>query len=274
MGDAVRLTPSANSSQAATKKAALVAAVPGDIIPVSEVESYLKMCVFGRNKSGKTTFAASSEKKTLIIDCNEKGWVSVRKRKNVSVYKLTKWEQKDLVYWFLKGGKHDYELVVIDTLTMLSNICMKWILHDEVDRDSTADPAMPTQPQWGKLAQLMKDTIIDFRNLPMDVIFCAQEKRVTGEDEDGGVTVEVRPEVSPATLGTLLSAVSVIGRIYTREVEGKAGKKLTERRMLLGAHPIYTTGNRYDELKPIERNPNLGDFYKRIEGDLNANTDD
>jgi phage nucleotide-binding protein len=274
VGDSIKLEKSSRSPTGKSKKAEAIASVAADIIPVSDIDSYLKMCVYSRNGVGKTRFACSSHKKTLVLDCNEKGWVSVRKRGNVSIYPVSRWEQADWVYWFLKSGRHDFEVVVIDTITMLSNICMKWILHDEAERDSTADPALPTQPQWGKLAQLMKDKIIDFRNLPMDVIFTAQEKRVTNEDEDGGVTVEIRPEVSPATLPTLTAAVSVIGRLYTREVKLKKGKTVQERRMLLGAHPVYISKNRYEELKPIERDPTLDSFYKRIEGDLrNAEED-
>jgi hypothetical protein len=61
-----------------------------------------------------------------------------------------------------------------------------------------------------------------------------------------------------------LSAVSVIGRIYVKETVDKEGNKIFERRMLLGPHEKFLTGNRFEELKYIERNPTLGKFLKKI----------
>ena len=234
------------------------------IKPASEIQPFVKMAVYGRNKVGKTTFACTSDKKTLLIDCNERGYDSVRDRGNVQVYDLGKWEDLDPIYWYLRGGKHDYEVVVIDTITMLAAVGMKWVLKDDSERDFNRDPITPDKRSWGKLGENIKEMITRFRNLPMHVVFTAQEKTTTAEDEDGGVISEIHPELSPAPRSYLLSAVGIIGRLYLREVE-KDDKKSMERRMLLGAHPKYIAGNRYKELKYVEINPTLGKFLAKIE---------
>lgn len=246
-------------SEGANKAASLIKSA-------SSIDTHVKMVVYGRNGAGKTTFGASSDLKTLIIDCNEQGWKAARKRPLVDVYPLEYWDQMDWVYWFLRGSSHEYQVVVIDTITMLANIGMKWILGDEASRDPSRDPQMPDKRAWGKLGEVMKTTIINFRNLPMHVIFTAQEKMTTSEDDDGGSLVEIHPELSPSPRSTLLAAVDIIGRIYTSEVDSGEGKKKMERRMLLGTHPKYVSKNRFDELKAIERNPTLQSFIDRIGG--------
>lgn len=271
---AIALTPSGRNP---TKTIKLEGAKKAEaaIHPASESDAFLKMCVYGRNGVGKTTFCGSSDFKTLVIDCNEQGWVAVRKRPNVSVYKLEYWDQLDWVYWYLRAGTHEYKVVAIDTITMLANIGMKWILGDEASRDPSRDPQMPDKRHWGKLGEVMKTTIINFRNLPMHVIFTAQEKATSTEDEEGGTILEIHPELSPSPRSTLLSAVGIIGRLYTREVELKEGKKRMERRMLLGTHPKYVSKNRFEELRYIERNPTLAGFIARVEGGApNADSED
>jgi phage nucleotide-binding protein len=236
--------------------------------PASSIRPQVKIVVYGRNKQGKTVFACTSKMKTLLIDCNERGYASVRKNDNVTIYELQRWDDLDPIYWYLRSGKHDFEVVVIDTVTMLANICMKWVLRENYDRDMTADIMTPDKRSWGKLGEALKETIIRFRNLPMHVIFTAQEKATTSEDDEGGTVTEIHPELSPSPRSTLLSAVDIIGRIYVKEVELPDDKKRLERRMLLGAHPKFVAGNRFSELKYVERNPTFGGFIEKIMGEI------
>jgi phage nucleotide-binding protein len=262
----VSLTPKSTSKTTRDESAVTAS---GKIKSAHEVDPYLKMCVYGRNKVGKTVFACSSEKKTLIIDCNEKGYASVRKRENVEIYEVTRWEDLDPIYWFLRSGNHEYEVIVIDTITMLASVGMKWVLKDDLERDMSRDPMTPDRRSYLKLGEVLKDAIIKFRNLPYHIIFNAQEKTTTDDDEEGNTLIETHPELSPAPRSVLLSATNVIGRIYVSEVEIK-GKKIMERRMLLGSRPKYVSGNRFEELRPIERNPTLQSFIAKIYGGTDA----
>lgn len=231
----------------------------------------MSFCIYGKNKTGKTVFACSSGLKTLVIDCNERGTASVRKMKNVFVYRVAKWEDLDPIYWYLRSGDHDFEVIVIDTITMLAMVCMKWVLKDDADRDFNRDPKTPDQRSWGKMGEHISDIIMKFRNLPYHVIFTAQEKETHTEEEDGSSTSFAHPELSPRPRSALLSAVGNIGRIYVKETTDGEGNRKFERRMLLGPHEKYLAGTRFPELKYIERNPTFGKFLKKItEGEKNA----
>lgn len=216
------------------------------VVDAGESFEYLKMLVYGKNGVGKTRFAATGPK-PLIIDCNEKGTLSIRKFPDVKIFPLEMWTDIDLAYWYLHKGDHGHETVVIDTVSSLATLCMSFVLGDEASRDPTMDPTMPSKREWGKVAQLMKTEILKFRNLPMHVIFVAQERRGFTEDEDDEAP-EIFPEVSPAVRTTLTAAVDIIGRMYVREVavKGKGGKKetRTDYRMLTGASERYVTKDR------------------------------
>lgn len=228
---------------------------------------YLKLLAYGKNGKGKTRFGATGPK-PFIIDCNERGSLSIRHFKDVQIFRIDLWSDIDLAYWYLHAGNHDRETVVIDTTTSLQNLAMKFVLGDEASRDPTKDPEMPSRPVWGKVGELMKTEILKFRNLPMHVIFLAQERRGFSEDEDEAP--EVYPEVSPSIRGTLTSAVDIIGRLYVKEVVKKGKKKPEpEYRMLIGPSEVFTTKDRSESGLPrVIRLPkktnNLARLIERI----------
>ena len=260
---AITLKPTSKTSMKRKLTDSEFAAIEKRIVPVLDLTDPLKMVVYSRNKVGKTRFACSSELKTLLIDCRERGTASVRKRGNVWVFRVTRWDDIDSLYWYLRSGKHDFEVTGIDTITMLAKICMKWVLKDDLERDMTKDPLLADKRSWGKMGELISDFILRFRDLPIHTLYLAQERVTATEDEDGGVTKEIHPDLSPGPRTTLLSSVGVVGRLYVKEVEVD-GKTKRERRMLLGAHPVFASGNRYDELRYVERNPTLQGFLDRI----------
>lgn len=262
-----------NSKRPSSKTEAIEVA-EGLIQPVGEVDDYLAMVVYGRGGMGKTTFAASSGLKTIIIDFGEKGTLSVKRQPNVFVYRVTYWNQLDWIYWYLKNGDHDFKVAVLDTVSSMAKIGMKWVLGDDASRDANRDPLMPDKRSWGKLGQVLSTSFDNWRNLPMHVIFTAHERSTTTEDDDtGGTLIETHPALSPAPREALISIVHVVGRIYTRDVtkQQKKGppKKVTERRLLVGSHPRYVSKLRQDPtsealVPSVVRQPNLKYFIDTI----------
>lgn len=255
----------------------------GLIQPVGEVQDYLSMLVFGKGGKGKTTFGASSGKKTIVIDFNEKGTLSVKKKKNVFVYRVERWGQLDPIYWYLKNGDHNFEVVVLDTVSSMATIAMKWVLGDDASRDANRDPLMPDKRSWGKLGEVLKTSFSNWRNLDMHVIFTAHERTTAYDDEEEGTTlVETHPALSPSPREALIALVHIVGRIYKKPITKKDGKKKVqtyEYRMLVGDDDRYVTKLRQDPtsdvlVPKVVRSPTLKYFIDTVLPTLDKSEED
>ncbi len=239
-------------------KAKAIKYVEDHIVDISKADAHLKIMVYGRNGQGKTRFTATAPK-LLLMDVDEKGTKSARKIKGAKVIQVSTWREIVWVYWFMKvKGHKQFDSFAIDTITGMQNVCMKRVLKESEGRDPLKDPKTASMREWGKLAQLMKEQLLDFRNLPCHVIFVAQERTIDDPDTE---TVERVPDLSPGSRATATACVDVIGRIYQKEVRvgGKKGKeeKKWEGRMLVGPHDEYITKDRTGNLGRIIKNPDV-----------------
>lgn len=215
------------------------------IMGVEESFEYLKLLAYGKNGVGKTRLGASGPR-PLIIDCNERGTLSIRNFEGAKRMPVDTWTDIDIAFWYLARGTHDFDTVVIDTISSLAQLCMRFVLGDEASRDPTMDPMMPSKREWGKVGELMRTVILNFRNLDMHVVFLAQERRGFGDEDDEAP--EVFPDVSPSIRSTLTASVDIIGYMYHKEVVPKKGenkgKTVPGYRMRIGPSDRYVTKDR------------------------------
>ena len=248
-------------------RASRIADVRSRIIPVKQATPHVKVLLYGKNGKGKTRTAATAPR-PLLIDINEKGTKSIRNYPDVEVFPAATWEDIHYAYWFLRSGEHEYESVVIDTITMMQDVCLKQVLREAEDRDPAKDPAVASQRDWGKLAQLMKTQLLQFRNLPLHLVLVAQERSVDNEE---GETERV-PDLSPGSRATATACVDFIGHIRTKEV--RAVNKKTKREtkkwrtlMLIGPLETYLTKDRSGNLERIVADPTVPKIIDAVEGE-------
>lgn len=219
---------------------------------------YVKLLVYGRNGAGKTRLCGSASK-CLIADVNEDGTRSVRGT-GTKKFPVDRWADIGDIYWYLKEGDHPYECVAIDTLTALNRLCLAMVLGEAEDRDPNREVGAPDRRAYGRAGELMRAQLLAFRNLPMHVIFTAQERVIKDEDTDEPVLH--CPDLPAGSRGIAMGAVGIIGRIYSQEVKlrNKATKQVTTEwrdRMLVGPHEEYETKDRTYKLGSVVRNPNM-----------------
>jgi phage nucleotide-binding protein len=198
----------------------------------AESEDHIKALFYGPNGTGKTTVAGTFPGPVLVLDCNEKGTkvlVGTGSKKRL----VTTFDMFQMAYWYLKDGKHPYKTVVIDTVTNLAEITMRSILGEDVTR-------MPHKGDYGANSQILKRWLLDFRNLPMNVVFICQEKRDSDDDIESE-TASVYPQLSPAVRGILGGGVDVIGNTYIKEVDDSEnpGKVKVKFCMRIGPNSKY-----------------------------------
>lgn len=219
-----------------------------------------KILVYSRNKKGKTTFGISAGvNKTLVID-PENG-TDEMKVKNPHVWPVDRWEDLEDVTNFLRFGDHQYEWVVVDGLTKLANMSLKYVMRLQEEKSLDRIPGMVQQRDYGKSGELMKDMLTRFHNMPLGVIYTAQERQdgaYDDNDDDDSEETEVAyiPDLPRGVRGVANSLVDVIGRLYVVKLDGEPPK--AERRLFIGESVKYDTGYRSDYVLPdYVRNPTI-----------------
>lgn len=216
-----------------------------------------KFLIYGRNKKGKSTFGISAGvEKTLVLD-PEHGTDEMR-TKNPHVWHIEKWSDIDDAYNFLRFGKHDYQWCSVDGLTKFSNLSLRYVMKLQEEKSLDRIPGLVQQRDYGKSGELMKEMLTKFHNLPMGVVFTAQERmeeaQDSEEDDDSeGSDAWFVPDMPKGVRGYVNSIVDVIGRLYVVKNDGKA-----ERRLWIGESLKYDTGYRSDFTMPdYIRNPTI-----------------
>lgn len=219
-----------------------------------------RFLIYSRNKKGKTYFGASAP--NVLIADPEHGTDQMLKI-DPKVWHIENWEDIDELYRFLKLGKHPYEWVVLDGMTRMHNMALRWIMGYMEERELDRKPGLVQQRDYGKAGEMTKGMIHNFHSLDMGIIFTAQERMEAGfggdEDEESEeVTAQYVPDLPKGARASLNGIVDVIGRMYIvraeKEVKLRSGdtetRMVPQRRLWIEPSPQYDTGYRSDYKMP------------------------
>lgn len=245
-------------------------------------EQCLSMLVHGPSKVGKSTTAATSPGYKLHIDMengtkfipgspnpNKDGktikavrWKNFKQAppKNDNDYdmciaQVRSWgELKDLYKW-LPNNNHDFNSIILDSITQIQTICKENLVGDE---------QMKIQ-SWGLLLNQMDTLIKDFRDLPLrcesleSILFIA-------ESEEQQATGKQIPSMQGKIRTRLPYMVDITGymNLATEEDEnGQATKKAVK--LLVAQHDRYEAGNRVQGRIPdLITNPNITTIMQKV----------
>lgn len=218
-----------------------------------------RILVYSRNKKGKTRFCATAPN-VLIVD-PENGTDRMTKL-DPSVWPIEEWGELDEIYNFLRLKRHDYEWVALDPTTRIHGFSLKFVMGMAQERSLDTKPTLVQKQHYGQAGELTKEMLWKFHQLPMGIIYTAQERQVdanTGdedEDSEDAVTMYV-PDLPKGARAAVNSIVDVIGRLYVVNATVKvkrgseiAEKEVKQRRLWLESSIQYDTGYRSDFVLP------------------------
>jgi len=251
-----------------------------------EVSEFRSFAFYGRSGTGKTTLAASFPGPIILLDIRDEGTDSVHDVENLDVREIEDQEDMEDAYYWLKKNPKAYKTVVIDTVSMWQQMVVTEIVGDKGRKGKRAgDWGSMTKQDWGKVAGILKDWIINYRDLAkeleVNVVFIAQDRVFNlGDDEedlDDRIAPEVGPALSPAVAKVLNAGVSVIGNTFIREVKIKKEVKgkikkvpMTEYCLRIGPNSVYVTKVRKPksvEAPPFIKDPTYEDIMEVITGE-------
>lgn len=184
------------------------------IMDVGDVPKYMTIVAYGKNGTGKTTFGASGDR-TLVLEIEKDGTFSVRARgSKAKKFKVKTWDDFEKIYWYLKTHAENFDILSIDTLTRLSELCLRSVVlskkaegADLLDKDTQ----MVTLPQYGTISRRMIFWLNAFNELPMHKMWLVQEGK-GDENED----TEVYPDLQRKIRNYVCADATIIGRTVIR----------------------------------------------------------
>lgn len=229
-------------------------------------DRHAKVLVFARNKQGKTRFAASGGKGTLIVDTNEHGTLSAR-GSGARVVEVESFADIADVYWWMASGKHKYHTVAIDGLPGFHRMSMDMVT-DEAERRSPDRPTKQAERRdWGRAGSLMGGMLLAYRNLPMHVVFTCTVREIY--DKDTEELKDVTLDLPAGVRGVALGAVDVIGYLRQQEIKvrrnGRIRKEWTDT-MQVGPSDVFPTGDRTNSLGKVVIRPTMPKIIAAING--------
>lgn len=248
-------------------------------------EERVKVCVYGRNRSGKTTLAAQFKKPILIVssepDANG-GALSVSNMQGVSLIRVSpKRLPGDKVHGSAKlvalanelAASNPFETVVLDTITSLQDVILVELM---------GLPKVPEMLSWGfvpdgvyqQRAEKLRETVrplLDLKNC--NIVILAQEKDHNAQEDRSGKsklmhTMQMGSFMAPALGATnaewLQTACGYVVQLYEDELmqqltipqmdaQGKplppsvqyVGTGKRQRHLRLLYHPNFAAGGRW-----------------------------
>lgn len=256
--------PKVVKQTARPKRKRRVKKVVDRIQPIADWEGGgIKINVYGRNGTGKTTLACTFLKKLLLIGF-EDGTKSVRKVKGVDFVLV---QHTDELQDLADYARDNYKTAVMDTVTSLQDLVLKELLDLK---------KVPVQSSWGavsrdqyrKRSERTREFMRLFLDLPIHVVALAQEKDHTNKEEattDGEVLDPfIASNLGATTCGWLHDACDYICQTFIREgfttkvvrinkkrtkIKSPTGE--TEYCLRTAVHPMYASKMRVDRATKI-----------------------
>lgn len=229
--------------------------------PSSDAKQAFGLCIYGRGGSGKTTLVGTMPGKGLVIDVPQvEGGTLVLEDKadRIDVVPVETWNDVDDIFWYLKGGKHDYRWVAIDSITAFQELAKRKVIKE---RDLDADPHTISLQEYGKMGQLIGELVYRFRTLSVHTIWIAQERQ-HGSDDSGHVT---GPDIIPSALASLMPSMMLVGRLSV-QYNAEGGM---DRIFRIGPHSDYYTKVRAKpgkDVPPVIIRPDLNVILRYLLG--------
>lgn len=278
--------PPTPTKQSPLKPTTTSAAKPGNFLsrlkPVSQlVDTNMSVLLYGRNRIGKTTFAAEFPKPMVFLSLEPTktgGAKSISKVPGVDAEVIR--DTATLMGYAidLTNEKHGYKTVVLDSVSSLEKIVLMEImgLDKPIEQLRVGKSSAVQKDEYIDRSEQMKNLIRPFLNLNMNVIVLANEKdhnppkSETGERKNsfnrgmqdssffsadtGAGLARWLMDSSDYILQLWMDSEKKIDMIEmvagqpAVEVETDTGKLI--RRLRLGYHPNYAAGGRAEKALP------------------------
>ena len=196
---------------------------PKDILALDHV----RMGVYGRNGTGKSTLASTLNLNTLVVSVDDENVRPYMGKGNMRVAKIRRWTDVMDVYDIIASPKSGIQALVWDTWSRIQDLALGHICGYE-----PSDPAklrayierIPKSPQdwrgWNQVGALCSEWQRNFNLLPVHALYLMQENDREQRYDD---SVQTGPRLTPYALMGIRDSVEILGRLYVDVDTGPEG---------------------------------------------------
>lgn len=232
----------------------------------------VSILVHGPSKSGKSTFASTApgprlyadiEGGTRFLNIKAVPWDPTKNAPPVAdgtwdtaVVTIRTWDDILKTLWWLNSGKHPFKSLIVDSISELQQKLIEKVTKREATK----------QQDWGEILRLFMGLMRDFRDLcehataPLSaVVLIAMTK--SGDDK----LYHAHLQGQAAT--TVPYLVDIMAATHVQNWSDDQGNIQRAYRLLVGANPVYETGERVGgRLPSFIDSPNIPDLLTAIFG--------
>lgn len=236
---------------------------------IESLTTTLKILIYGRSGTGKTTFLSTTPKPLLVLDVNERGLLPLKNSPDTFFLSIENVGELVKAFDYIEKEGKNFATIAIDSISSLQDLMF---------REKALGKSTIPQRVWGEIAANMKTILLQFRNLPQHIIFTAQDRHIVDDSDSDMVNPEVIPNLIPSVSKFASAIVDVIVQTFIREeainvsLNGERIEKNIMRYSLrVGPHNKYLTKIRRslggDKL-PDTIKPRFDSILKLIEGGI------
>jgi hypothetical protein len=249
--------------------------IPEAIITLDAWDESINMMLVAESGWGKTVMAGSADQrksdgpKALFL-ATERGTISAKRQGSTAdVWPILRWRdiQQAFMYFNSGTGCHDYQWILLDSITEMQKLSMDNALATGVaEHRKNADPDVPQIQDHLKVQQQTLNMLKRFNELPINCLYTALPLRL--EDANGN------PYYLPALDGKqggiaqqAMGYMHVVGHGIKRQLKDKNDKPYTVRRVYFQTTGPYRAKDRYGVLGNFKDNPTVTEIEELINKD-------
>lgn len=228
----------------------------------------LTATIYGGAGAGKTSLAklfANDGKKVLFI-CTEDGLQSISGVPNISSFPLAKtFDEVVNQLLSLIREEHDYEVLIIDSISALDQICIKKVMSEDPTNPKSINCALKGYGAGleavGSLHSRIREACdILNRKKDMTIIFLGHDQQKTSDRPDSEPYTYYDLKVTKKATAHYIDNVDVVGYLKLRsfikpsDKDSKVNKIVSSQERVLVVHSNYSyvTKNRFGITNEIE----------------------
>lgn len=160
--------------------------------PLSQIESKIRLLVYGDVGTGKTTFAANSPN-PVILDYENSTETLRKTHPDIPVIKsLRDLGNFERVLQFVQKPPDEYDTIIFDTVSTMNYRMLQYHMQNKV---SGRDQHIALYQDFRKMTNVLREIFLALIDCPKNVIVCAHaDFRI---DDETNRVLEVRPTLPP-----------------------------------------------------------------------------